>query len=174
MLNLHIILKNITIFAFRNGALAKRLCTGLQNQVGRFDSATHLQKPQQNGFCWGFVPNRCSKLKIRKGKKSYTQHIVCPILNNSTYQKTHFYGKCNAPYNTLCSYFKRFGSFPTILMTSFAGVTPHPVKSKFFCNNFRKFNIPHISAIWILHLIAYLCVKRKLLHPNSHVCFYPN
>ena len=37
------------------------------------------------------------------------------------------------------------------------------VKSKFFCNNFRKFNIPHISAIWILHLIADFCVKRKLL-----------
>lgn len=58
MLNLHIILKNITIFAFRNGALAKRLCTGLQNQVGRFDSATHLKvilkTPIDNvllGFC---------------------------------------------------------------------------------------------------------------------------
>ena len=37
------------------------------------------------------------------------------------------------------------------------------VKSKFYCNNFRKFYIQHISAIWILHLIADFCVKRKLL-----------
>jgi hypothetical protein len=36
------------------GSIAKRLCTGLQIRVGRFDSGSSLQLNQQLSPDWGF------------------------------------------------------------------------------------------------------------------------
>ena len=53
MQRLFLVSENIPIFAILSGAMAERLGTGLQNLVQRFDSASHLKKPEGCPF-WLF------------------------------------------------------------------------------------------------------------------------
>ena len=54
-------------FVSNNGAIAKRLCTGLQIRVGRFDSGSRLQNKKHAGIAQ-LVERNLAKVEVESSR----------------------------------------------------------------------------------------------------------
>ncbi|SIT38277.1 hypothetical protein BN2476_170059 [Paraburkholderia piptadeniae] len=76
------------------GAIAKRLCSGLQSRVGRFDSGSRLQQrkaPTRRGFsflCFDALRPRMRSKRTAVSPSSHRRGIIGPLTSNGCLSHT--------------------------------------------------------------------------------------